>query len=324
MSTIRSLRADARHAKFIKYRREVYDKIGFTPFPHQAEWQLATEGWTLTDKAPRPGEMSTLVMLDDESKEPRLIVPRAGGPAKVASDLAAYKSGKSYSTGAWTTGFASPEVPDANVVFIGLEQINCSAEFNYLCDFLLSERYMNLPYDTWRNDKREGKMWLKLKTGNYFEVRSYKKRETLKGETTDAYIYCEAYMMPGLVCYTSISQNLRERDGYAIFPTTPDSAWVDVLHRKGHGADPHWHCTCDVENSCNPFTFDQEARDRDDPDKGGLMTRERFRIAWQGKVGKHIGQVFDYDQTSQMLTPKSHPHLWKKDAVNRYFESSHL
>jgi hypothetical protein len=331
MDTIRSSKASGRHARVIKYRREVYEKIGFVWFPHQADWQLATEGWTLNSRAPAPGEASTLVQLEDESIEPRAITPRVGGAARVASDLAAYKSGKSYSASAWATGFA--ELPDANVVFIGLEQINCSNEFDYLAHFLLSEEGMNLKYDVFRNDKREGKMWLRLANGAYFEVRSYKKRETLKGDKVDAYIYCEAYMMPGLQCYTSISQNLRERDGFAIFPTTPDSAWVNVLHEKAHGVDergrplptdPHWHCTCDIDNSCNPYTYDQSARDRDDPDKGGLMTRERYRIAWQGKVGKHIGQVYDYDQAQLMVTPETHPNLWTAEAVEAYLETRHL
>ena len=161
-------------------------------------------------------------------------------------------------------------------------------------------------------------MWITLDTGTHFEVKSYRasrKSETLKGKTRDCYIFTEAYQLPGLQVYSHVSQNLRQRNGFAAFATTPDRAWVSELHEKGHGVDPYWHCTCEVDANVNPFTFDQSARDRDDPDKGGLMTRERFAIAWGGKVGYHIGSVYDYDKNVHMISPLSFPRSWPDDRI---------
>lgn len=123
---------------------------------------------------------------------------------------------------------------------------------------------------------------------------------------------CEAYMLPGIECYTGVAQNLRARKGYALFATTPDRPWVGELHERGHGALPDWHCTCSVPASVNPFTFDQAAMDRDDPDLGGLMTKERFAIAYLGRLGDYVGRVFNFQRgdSSYLFTPEKHPQLW--------------
>lgn len=564
-----------RHALINEYRRKVMAKYDVTPFPHQAEWMLASEGWVLTDQAPSKGQPSELVMLDDESIEPRLIIPRPGGPAHALVDLAGFKGGKSFSLAMFASGFAGMD--GAGVDFIGMQYDTCEPEFNYLIEFLLSERGMSLPSKSFRNHKKDGAMWVTLENNAHFEVKSYlasRKSETMKGKTRDAYIFCEAYQLPGLHVYSHVSQNLRERDGFAAFATTPDRAWVRELHDKGHGKDPYWHCptpdmriltadlrwkpagemrvgdklvgfdeyptvgqpgagrglrrfrtayvthasrdvqacmkvtlsdgtvvtvsrehqwlairskgagkrvnkwietqhlkpgmklrrwfnpwetrdnrdggylsgfydgeghitkldfiqpltigaaqkqgptldrvlglltrlgyqfrtysskrsrdedclrffingavgerarflgevrperlidkfqpemlgalhsdiaklevvsveecgnievvrlstdtqtyileglashncTCEIDASCNPFTFDQAARDRDDPDKGGLMTRERFAVAWGGKVNRHIGAVYDYEKGAQMFSPLNAPQLFTPES----------
>ena len=304
-----------RHALVHEYRRKALAKYDATWFPHQAEWMLASEGWVLTDQAPAKGQPSTLVMLEDEAIEPRLIVPRPGGPAHALVDLAGFKGGKSFSLAMFAAGFAG--VDGAGVDFIGLEYDTSEPEFNYLIEFLLSERGLCLPTKSFRNHKKDGAMWITLKNDCHFEVKSYRasrKSETMKGKTRDAYIFTEAYQLPGLHVYSHIAQNLRQRDGFAAFATTPDRAWVRELHDKGHGKDPYWHCTCEIDASCNPFTFDQAARDRDDPDKGGLMTRERFAVAWGGKVNRHIGAVYDYEKGAQMFSPLNAPHLFTSEA----------
>jgi hypothetical protein len=119
-------------------------------------------------------------------------------------------------------------------------------------------------------------------------------------------------MLPGIECYTGVAQNLRARKGYALFATTPDRPWVGELHERGHGALPDWHCTCSVPASVNPFTFDQAAMDRDDPDLGGLMTKERFAIAYLGRLGDYVGRVFNFQRgdSSYLFTPEKHPQLW--------------
>lgn len=298
-----------RHRLIAQFRARVYERAGLILFAHQAEWQLATEGWTLTDTAPtEPDQPYVTLRLEDGALARRRVLPREGGIAHYAADLAAYKAGKSYSAGAWATGFAI--LPDAKVQFVGLEYGTSEPEYTYLVDFLCSEAGMNMKYDTFQNDKRGGRMRLKLKTGAEFEVMSWTQKEALKGKRIDAYVYCEAYQLPGFECFTSVSQNLRQRGGFAIFPTTPDRPWVAVLHDQGHGSDPDWHCTCGVHGRANPYTFDAKAFARDDPERGGLMTREKFAIAWEGKLGAYIGSVYDYQRGQRLFSPETHPHVW--------------
>ena len=307
----RQLVNDQRHRAAADYRRKVWEKYEITPFEHQANWILASEGWALTDQDATDGQPSQLVMLPNKEIVSRLIVPRGGGAAHVVTDLAAFKSGKSTSLGMWGSGFAG--IAGAGVDLIGLEYDTSEPEFNWLIELLTSERGMNMEYTSLRNNKKDGAMWLTLKNGAHFEVKSYRasrKGETMKGKTRDAYIFTEAYQLPGLHVYTRIAQNLRERDGFACFATTPDRAWVNELHDKAHGIDQHYHCVCDVDANCNPFTFDQAARDRDDPDKGGMMTRERFDIAWRGRPKRHIGAVYDYTKEAQLNSPYNFPALW--------------
>ena len=185
---------------------------------------------------------------------------------------------------------------------------------------------MGLKAESFRNNKKDGAMWITLDNGFHAECKSYRasrKSETMKGKTRDLYAFTEAYQLPGLHVYSHVSQNLRQRDGAAAFTTTPDRAWVRELHDKGHGNDEsgYWHCTCDIDAKCNPFTFDQSARDRDDPDKGGLMTRERFAVAWGGKVHRHIGAVYDYEKDAQMCSPLNFPQLWDRTAINQVMEA---
>lgn len=309
-----------RHDAFTAYRRAVWQKLELVPFPHQAEWMMASEGYTLLDRAPEAGEHSQLVRLPDGAVTAYACIKREGGAAHVLTDLAAFKAGKSFSLAMFGSGFAAPDVPGgaANVDLIGLEYDTSEPEFDYLADFLLGEKGMVLEYESYRKNKKEGAMWITLKNGAHFEVKSYRasrRSDSMKGKTRDLYIFTEAYQLPGLEVYSRISQNLRQRDGFACFATTPDRAWVTILHDKAHGKDPYWHCSCGTDASCNPYTFDAAARDRDDPAKGGLMTRERFDIAWGGKVKRHIGMVYDYEKDAQMFTPLTMPHLWKPDAI---------
>ena len=93
-----------RHAAFEKYRRLVWDKLEITPFPHQAEWMLAAEGYTLLDRAPKKREHSQLVRLPDGTVTSYACVPREGGAAGVITELAAFKAGKSFSAAMFLAG----------------------------------------------------------------------------------------------------------------------------------------------------------------------------------------------------------------------------
>jgi hypothetical protein len=60
----------------------------------------------------------------------------------------------------------------------------------------------------------------------------------------------------------------------------------------GHGFDPEWHCTCSIGAEVNPFTYDAKAKARD----ALLMTKEKFEIHYNGRMGKFVGQVFPYQR----------------------------
>jgi hypothetical protein len=557
-----------------QFRRQVLAASGITLFTHQAEWHCASEGWTLLDAEPIPGDYYRELLVPLASLRPtaaivrtatinnipcayvrRTIVHRPGGAAHILADLAAYKAGKSFGTGAWLAGFG---VVPGKIHLIGSEYATSEPEFNYLADFLLSERGMNMRATTFHNDRRAGRMRIVLPTGADFEVKSWERKEGLKGKKVLCYCFClplnapiwmgdfsfkrlsdvkvgdvvigmsrkphvsrrggrrihkkrprrclvrskvtaihrtrdtilrlrfksgrvayctpdhrwlsartigvqryvkprlgakfvhvvdepddpprktewirgylagiydgegsrtmiaqyksanpathkriadalrslgfetvevdtgvrwnggqeaalkfltwtqaprykekwadeailtsrfgtddeiidiqdmgerevgcistetenfvaygflthncEAYQLPGLEVYTTLSQNLREERGFALFPTTADHPWVGVFHDYGHGHDPDWHCSCSIDAACNPFTYDQRARDRDDPAKGGIMTKERFAISWQGRLGAFIGRVYDVQRGDprRIFTPASHPFLWNK------------
>lgn len=315
------------------FRRHLYERINFCWFPHQAEWQLATEGWVLTSRVPTEGDHFTLVQLPDDRDQtysqegrkqrtircPRTIVPRPSGPAHHAANLAAYKGGKSYGGAAFLAGFAV--LPNAHLQLVGAEYATSEPEFNYLVDFLCSEPPvgLNLKKKQLLMDARGGRMRLQLMNNCLFECQSWENQKRLKGRRIDVYYWSEAYQLPGMVTYNSVSQNLREKLGFSIWTTTPDEPWVEYLHRKGHSGGPEsdadWHCTCGVDASVNPFTFDQRARDRDDPDKNGIMTRERFAIAWQGRLGTFIGRVYEYARGEKQLSVLNFPQIWREDVI---------
>lgn len=302
--------------------------MGFTWFEHQADWQLASEGWTLLTSAPQPGDnytdiqvadpLDTTYVLEDRHQRtkivPRVIIPRVVndyvGPAHHCANLAAYKAGKSYGGAAWLVGFGI--LPEGNVQLIGLEYSTSEPEFNYLLEFLCSERGLNMKAKI-VNDLRSGRMSISLETGCLFSVKSWNQKEALKGKKVDAYYYAEAYQLPGMICYTSISQNLRQNRGYAAWTTTPDEPWVASLHDKGHGEDADWHCNCGAKDIANPYTYDQKARDRDDPDKGGIMTRERFAIAHDGTLGTFVGRVYGYKRGDRMISPDVFPQMYRDE-----------
>lgn len=319
------------------FRHKIYETIGFNWFEHQAEWQLASEGWTLLKNEPAEGDFFTTIQEPDPTdttyvKEnrkqhtrlvPRQIIPRmfgaqtGVGPAHHLANLAAYKGGKSYGGAAFLTGFAG--LRDGHVQLIGVEYATAEPEFNYLVEFLCSEAGMNMKYRQLLMDARGGRMRLQLRTGALFEAASWENNKKLKGRRIDAYYWAEAYQLPGMTTFNSLSQNLREKKGYSVWTTTPDEPWVEYLHRKGHAgggeSDPDWHCTCGIDASCNPFTYDKAARDRDDPDQGGIMTRERFAIAWQGRLGTFIGRVYGYNRGQNLLTPTEFPMLYSEQTL---------
>lgn len=316
---------EQRNALIAAFRREVCKVNGITLFPHQAEWQLASEGWVLVDQLPQPGQHYALVQVPDPDDDlyteenrlqrslvvQRLILPRPFGAAHYLVDLAGYKGGKSYGGAVWLSGFAAVPAGDSmGVQIIGSEYSTSEPEFNYLSDLLCSERGMNMRPTKYLNDRRAGRMLLHLPTGAKFEVKSWERKEALKGKKVLAYYAAEAYQLPGLEVVTSINQNLRQLRGFYALTTTPDRPWVGALHELGHGADPEWHCTCGVDSRCNVYTYDQKARDRDDPGKNGIMTRERFAIAHLGQLGHFVGRVYDVQRGSRLFSPVTHPQLW--------------
>lgn len=291
-----------------EFRQHICAELKYIPLLAQAQWWASTDGKEVIDASIDPDSPNekVLVRLADESTQWCPIVPRPNGRAKVVALLAAYKMGKSWSAGIWAAGFAA--VPDAKVVLVGLEYDMCAAEFDVILETLLSTSGLELKAASLQNRPKDGRLWLQLENGARFEARSWERSESLKGKEVDCYIFSESYQLPGLECFTSIAQNLRARNGYAIFPTTPDRPWVQIFHENGHGHRdfPAWSCHCGVPASANPYTFDQEIMDRD----AHLMTREKFNIAYLGKLGDFVGRVYAYQRGDKQFTAKTHPHLW--------------
>lgn len=290
------------------FRQRICEKMDERPFEHQAQWWAAAGGYVLTEERAEKDDLALEISLPDKSREWRKLLPRPEGTARVLADLGAFKSGKSWAGGRWAAGFAA--VPDARVALVGLEYDICQPEFEYICEALLSDKGMGMKYSSLQNRPRDGRMYLDLPNGARYEARSWERKDSLKGKEHDAYIYCEAYQLPGLECYTGFSQNLQARQGYAVFATTPDRPWVGVFHEHGHGDFPEWYCVCGVPRSVNPHTFSQEAMDRADPQKGGIMTQEKFQIAFLGQLGEFIGRCYNYQRGQFVFTPRTHPHLW--------------
>lgn len=293
---------DDRDILITAFREAVCEKMGVAPFLHQRQVWCASDGLELTGAEDSNG---LSVRLEDGSITRAAYKSRPEGRARFLADLGAFKIGKSYGAALWASGFAA--VPGSLVSLVGIEYDLCGPEFSYLCEFLLSERGMNLKYLSMQNRPRDGKMWLDLENGSRYEARSWERKDSLKGKENDAYIYCEAYQLPGIECFTSFSQNLRARRGYAYFATTPDRPWIKLLHELGHGHDPEWHCTCSVGAEANPYTFDQVAKNRDKT----LMTREKFEIHYNGQLGDFVGHVFDYHRGEATFSDSTHPDLFR-------------
>lgn len=295
------------------FREAVARKFGVTPFMHQREVFAASEGLILVQPS-FSDEGVTVLEADGTTISRWETAPRPGGPARVLADLGSFKIGKSFGAALWGSGFAA--VPGARVSLVGHEYDMCEPEFTYLVEFLLSERGMNLKALSLQNRPRDGKMWLDLENGARYEAKSWERKDSLKGKEIDAYIYCEAYQLPGIECYTDFSQNLRVRSGFAYFATTPDRPWVKILHDHGHGqSEKHldWHCTCSVGADANPFSFSQEAKDRD----RSLMTREKFAIHYEGRMGEFVGKVYPFQVGEREFNATTHPELFRGGVTSR-------
>lgn len=290
------------------FRERVCQKWGVVPFRHQRDVWAAGDGQILGDRV--ESSENALGVNEGDSIGYYEILPRLHGRARVLADLGAFKIGKSYGAALWGSGFAA--VPGARVNLVGLEYDICEPEFTYLCEFLLSERGMNLKADSLQNRPRDGKMYMDLSNGAQFVARSWERKDSLKGKEIDAYIYCEAYQLPDVSCYTDFKQNLAAREGYAYFATTPDRPWVKVFHEKGHGVEDDWHCTCNIARKVNHFTYSAKDEELDKT----LMTSEKYAIAHLGQMGSFIGKVYPYERGHRQFTASTHPDLFE-DGITR-------
>lgn len=290
-----------RDAAASAFRERLCERLDVVPFEHQRAWWLLTEGKLLLDVDDPSG---IPVRLSDGSVVRRMVGTRTEGRARFVADLGAFKVGKSFGSALWASGFGC--LPNRKITLVGLEYSICEPEFNYICEFLLSDTGMGMKKKALTNNPRQGDMYLKLDNDTVFEAKSWERKDALKGKEIDVYLYCEAYQLPGIECFTSVSQNLRARRGYAIFPTTPDRPWVKELHNLGHGQDPEFACVCSVSAEANPFTFDAKAKERDK----NLMTREKYAIHYEGKLGDFVGRVFQYQRGERLFTAGTNPELF--------------
>lgn len=309
---------DLRDSAITAFRQRICDQMEVVPLVHQAQWWAAADGRQLLEvEVESDDHNAVVVQLDDKRTVSYATLPRVDGRAKVIADLGAFKVGKSFGSGLWAASFGC--IPHGRVSLIGIEYDICAPEFEYICEALLSERGLGLKYDSLQNRPRDGKMWLDLPNGMRFEAKSWERKDTLKGKEIDAYLYCEAYMLPGLECYTSVSQNLRAREGYAVFPTTPDRPWLKEIHDCAHSGDPRfrkWHCTCGVASNVNAWTFSQEDMERDK----SLMTSEKYQIHYLGQLGDFVGRVYGYQRGQKVFTPQSHQSLFREEGFGPVFD----
>lgn len=294
------------------FRDAICERLDVVPFLHQREVWAAGDGMMVIGLGtPQNG----VPILTEEKKIAYVeTCPRPQGRARLLADLGSFKIGKSYGAALWGAGFAV--VPGARISLVGHEYDMCEPEFNYIIEFLLSERGMNMKATSVQNRPRDGKMWVDLSNGTRYEAKSWERKDSLKGKEIDAYIYCEAYQLPGISCYTDFSQNLNVRQGYAYFATTPDKPWVKILHDNGHGANPQtldWHCTCGVGADANPFSFDAKAMARDE----GLMSREKFAIKYRGAMGEFVGKVYPYMVGDKQFNASTHPFLFRNNQTSK-------
>lgn len=295
---------DQRDTLASAFREAICAKANIVPLIHQRMWWCLSEGLEMTDEEDPNG---VSVKLPDDRVVSMGVNPRPLGVARVLGDLGAFKSGKSFGAALWTAGFGA--VPGAKVTLVGSEYSICEPEFNYVIEFLLSAEGMGLKYDNLVNRPKQGDMYLKLKdTGAIYEAKSWERKDALKGKEVDVYLYCEAYQLPGIECFMSVRQNLKARNGFAVFPTTPDRPWLKEIHKHGHNDPeyPEWACTCGVPRSQNAVTFDARIEAQDEK----LMTREKFLIAHRGQLGDFVGKVFPYEEGSNVFTNRTHPDLF--------------
>lgn len=260
---------------------------------------------------------------------------QTGVVAHKASDMSSFKGGKSKSAGMWASGFAC--LPGGTVDMIGIEYASSEHEFNYLIEALLSGK--DAPVKKTKhlyNDVRAGRMYLELENDASFAARSWGNKETIRGGQITAYLYNEAYQLPGLEVHTGIAQNLRKERGFALWTTTPDRPWVKKLHQMGHGRNADWFCVCGSTGYVNPYVFDLSAFMADLPDwqtlvefapemvslclesgmdPGALMSKEKFLISHLGKMGEFVGRVYSFNQAGITVTPGTHPKVWKPAKV---------
>jgi len=172
-----------------EFRYHLCQKLGLTPFLHQADWWTASDGYDLTPVQVSPTDPRPHIacLNDQEETEYRLLCARPDGRAKVLALLGAYKAGKSWSAGVWASSFAA--APGAKVYLVGSVYDMCAPEFEYIAETLLSDRGMRLNYKSYKNNPKIGAMYLELENGAKFEARSWESRESLKGKEVDAYVY---------------------------------------------------------------------------------------------------------------------------------------
>ena len=298
---------DLRDQATTAFRYRILERLEITPLVHQAQWHVAADGGQLLD-ALNPNGVE--VLMPDMTKQYREVIPRLNGRAHVIGQLGSFKTGKSFGAGLFAASFGC--VPNGRIALVGAEYDMCEPEFQYITEFLLSERGMNMKYDHFVDRPRDGKMWLDLKNGCRFECKSWERKDSMKGKEIDLYCYCEAYMLPGMECLTDFYQNLKARRGYAIMPTTPDRPWLKEIHVHGHAPgnlEPgfeDWECICDVDGESNPYTFDLRIKQRDEV----LMTSEKYAIHHLGKLGQFVGSVYRFQRGERRFSPLTHPHLF--------------
>jgi hypothetical protein len=100
--------------------------------------------------------------------------------AHQATDMAAFKAGKSKNIGMWLTGFAC--LPGATIDLVGLQYVTSEHEFSYLTEALLGGTHpiIRKPLHHYA-DVRNGRMVLETQHNCSYECKSWQNKDTLRG-----------------------------------------------------------------------------------------------------------------------------------------------
>lgn len=146
--------------------------------------------------------------------------------------------------------------PDVRGWIIGPEYDVCSREFEYILEALETDEIRKswapmLKSGRIRNSPKNGDMEIRLGWGDagesFVRCKSAERPRSMMGESLDWVMMVEASLIPESIWKRRAQMRLVNRQGIALFPSTPDgTGWYDDLYKKGlAGQDGHFSINAD-------------------------------------------------------------------------------